>query len=60
MREGYSINCRLDGLEIRTIEYHAGVLRLSWPDLERLMVQAGWLPPRANGESGQDHRSQIH
>jgi hypothetical protein len=49
--EGYSITCRLDGLEIRTVDYHAGPLKISWPALERLMVESGLVPPRERRRS---------
>lgn len=60
VREGYSISCRLDGLEIRAVEYHAGVLRLSWTDLKRLMVESGLVPPTANDQSEDHDRPQVH
>jgi hypothetical protein len=46
---GYTVACRLDGIEIQTVDYHAGVLKLSWPEIERLMVEAGWVPPKTHG-----------
>jgi hypothetical protein len=58
--EGYSITCRLDGLEIQTVDYHAGPLKLSWRELERLMVESGLVPPRAKRESRHSSRSSVN
>ncbi len=58
--EGYSITCRLDGLEIRTVDYHASPLKISWRDLERLMVESGLVPPRAKRDSRDGSQNSVH
>ncbi|MGB3562885.1 MAG: hypothetical protein WBH85_12220 [Thermoanaerobaculia bacterium] len=58
--EGYTITCKLDGLEIEAVDYHAGVLRIAWRDLERLMVESGLVPPRAERESQQSSETSVH
>lgn len=51
LSEGYSITCKLDGLEIQTVDYHAGPLKIPWRELERLMVESGLVPPRERKET---------
>jgi hypothetical protein len=58
--EGYTITCRLDGLEIEAVDYHAGKLKLAWRDLEKLMVESGLVPPRAKRKSHRSGRSSVN
>jgi hypothetical protein len=58
--EGYTITCKLDGLVIEAVDYHAGRLKLAWRDLERLMVESGLVPPRTKRRSRQSGRSSVN
>ena len=58
--EGYTITCKLDGLEIEAVDYHAGTLKIAWRDLERLMVESGLVPPREGKESRKRTGSSVN
>jgi hypothetical protein len=58
--EGYTITCRLDGLVIEAVDYHAGKLKIAWRDLEQLMVESGLVPPTAKRQSRRSRRSSVN
>ena len=58
--KGYIVSCTLAGLEIETVDYHAGLLRIPWRDLERLIVESGLVPPRAKRGSRKSKQGSVN
>jgi hypothetical protein len=57
---GYAVSCTLAGLEIETIDYHAGLLRIPWRDLVRMMDESGLVPSKTEGDSRNSIEPSAH